>query len=299
MHPMAESLAQVYIKDFWAANHAIRWLGLEQELHLWLSSNTLLLGKIDGTGINSSNLPFFLENKTGSKNKARFREDEKKRWRMNPQALTYGVLLGGPQFNAKPYTNDSEINPLWEPVRTFTTRWAFKTDPPTTAFEWYTYTEAEISWWTDQLLEIADDIRRQRFYQLERSSARAKSEIHWPTNLYHCSAYSENYRCQFRDAGCWKLKFDYVPDGMTPRTESHLQIENDMKTQLDDLPMRNDVVILDATRVADWINCHELYRRLWEGDGLHRENEDLEIGKDFHLLISAHLDIIRQSQQKF
>lgn len=282
INPESLRLAETYISCFWAANHEIKWLALEQELSLWLSPNTLLVGKVDGIGETPDSRLFFLENKTASKYKKAKIIQEKATWRMRPQSLTYGVLLGSKDYQeAKPYTNSSEINPIRELVRTFTTRWTFKTEPPSCDFAWFSYSDYEIEWWKGNLLDIAEEIRHYRKIHFPRE---------WPTNLNYCTKYGEKYACAFRDQGCWALNFGFVPESMTPRTESHLRIENELKDKPDDL------VVLDATRVNDWINCHELYRRMWEGQGLRESSEALEIGGDFHKLLDAHLSSIMRKE---
>jgi hypothetical protein len=264
---LAESLAEGFIKDFWSSNHELRWTQLEAEAIYWLDKRTVLVGKRDGLGWTSDGKPFFGDWKTASLNKKRFIKDEKARWRMSPQALTYGLLNTGLANH-------------------FTVRWVFKTEPVTTDFEWYEYSEAEIDWWRTQLLNIASEIRELRM----------KDQINWPLGLEHCTKYGEKYKCPFRDQGCWALNFNYVPDQMQPRTQSHLAIENALldKHKLD----MSDLIVLDATRVGDWIGCHELYRRMWEGQGLREENENLEIGSRFHEIIAAHLDQIKAEQDK-
>lgn len=283
MSTEAEKLATAYIAHFWAANHEIRWLAIEQELMLWLTPNTLLVGKVDAIGLTPDERPFFLENKTASKYKKAKIEQEKATWRMRPQSLTYGVLLG------------SQTTANLKGIRSFTTRWAFKTEPPSCDFAWYTYDEPELQWWLVQLLYIADQIRQDR-----------KREGNWNTNLNYCTKYGEKYACPFRDVACHQLNFSAVPDRMKPRTESHLEIENRIRAvqggAIDMKPeggyhivyVPPDLVVLDATRVNDWINCNEYYRRVWEGQGLREESEALEIGGDFHNLIGAHLSTIDQ-----
>jgi hypothetical protein len=266
MHPEALRLAEGFIKDFWSANHEIRWLGIEQERLLWLSPNTALVGKRDALGLTGDGKPFFADWKTASIGKKRFIKDEKRRWRLNPQALTYGVLN----------ENDNAHH--------FTVRWVFKTEPVTTDFEWYEYEQSELKWWRGELLSIADQIRHWR----------SSSRTNWPVGLEHCTKYGENYRCPFRDEGCWIQNFSFRPSQMTPRTESHLDIENDLRQAKTG---EEELVVLDATRVGDWIGCHEYYRRIWE-EGLHEESEALTIGHDFHEIIGAHLNKIKSEQEK-
>lgn len=264
----AERLAKAWISHFWASNHQIQWQEIETEKLLWLSPNTVLVGKEDAIGKTEDGPVFFADWKTASKSKARFMESEKMRWRMTPQALTYGVL------NASVTTH-------------FTIRWALKTEPASCDFEWYSYTTDELDWWRVQLVHIAEDIREQRRKQYVTYN-------HWETNLTNCARYGEKYKCPFRDEGCYARNFSFIPDSMTPRTQSHLTIENELRASG---KVSNDVVVLDASRVGDWLHCHEFYRRLWEGEGLSEENEALEIGDEFHRIIAAHLKQIQREQQ--
>jgi hypothetical protein len=267
MHAEAERLATAFIRDFWSANHDIRWLRLEHERMLWLDKHTVLVGKIDAIGKTMDGEMFFADWKTASKKKARFMDTEKRQWRMNPQALTYGVLL-----------NDEKI---WR----FTVRWALKTDPATTNFEWYEYSDAELAFWQSELLKVAQQIRSLRGTQP------------WPVNLHHCTRYGETYACPFRDEGCWKKNFEHVPESMKPRGDGHLKIEALIRH--DYVGSLADLVVLDASRVSDWMACHEFYRRLWEDEGLTESSEALTIGTDFHLLIDAHLEQIKKEQDAY
>jgi len=276
----AERLAHAWMSHFWASNHDIKWLSIETEKLKWLTPNTVLVGKQDALGETSDGVKFFGDWKTGSKNKARYIEDEKMRWRMSPQALTYGVLNG-------------------DETTHFTVRWALKTDPATCAFEWYSYEQPELEWWTHELVDIADSIRHLRAGGFGRHP---RFEYHlqgqWPTNLTNCTRYGEKYHCPFRDEGCYIRNFAFVPEFMHPRTESHLQIENDLlQVKKQEWRDTNELVVLDASRVGDWLHCHEFYRRLWEGAGLTEENEALTIGTEFHALIAAHLNSIKAKQE--
>lgn len=275
MHPESIRLAEAFAQHFWSADHEIRWGDLETEHSLWLNETTVLVGKIDATGTTSDGEPFFADWKTASKNKARYMDSEKAQWRMTPQALTYGVLLGGA-------------------YKRFMVRWALKTVPVACHFEWYTYADAELQFWRGQLIDIARRIRTLR-----------NSATPWPLNLHNCTRYGETYRCPFRDEGCWKLKFDHVPSDMSPRTQSHLAIENELLAQEGmkagaikpegGVVHNPDLVVLDASRVSDWMDCNEYYRRAWEQNGLTEISEPLIIGTDFHSLIAEHLTTIKET----
>ena len=189
------------------------------------------------------------------------------KWRTDPQALTYGVLV--------PETH------------MFTVRWAIKPNdslktpkPPTCAFEWYTYTDAEVDHWRNQLLEIAQEIRWNRLQDIEHYLAGA-FERPWRTNFGNCYRYGVRYACPFIEK-CAQQKWG---DSMGKPRTPHLAIEREIK--LDKQP--DDLVILDASRVDDYLGCPEQYRRKWEGEGFQEESEALTIGTDFHSLIAGHI----------
>jgi hypothetical protein len=268
MNPQAEQLAQSWINDFFAANHELTWLAVEEERQLWLDSQTLLIGKVDARGLDGNGDPFFGEWKTKGARWAKRMEEVKQTWRMAPQALTYGVLL----------MHDADR---------FTVRWALKTNPPQTAFEWYSYNMSEMNHWHDQLLEIAHGIRRYR----QRDSGEVRP---WQTNLGACDRHGVKYRCPHFNGGCGVLDFT-TPTG--PPREPHTELERQLSPQStnppisDGRPLRNvgDLVVLSSSRVADWLECPEQYRRNWEGVGFHETSEALEIGSDFHSIIGTYL----------
>lgn len=234
---------------------------------LWLTPNTLLLGRVDARGRTGDGHEFFGEWKSLSNYKGRYIDDEKLKWRTDPQALTYGVLLSGE-------------------CSRFTVRWAIKPDdkgkhPPTCAFEWYSYTPTEVEHWRTQLIEIADEIRQWRL------SPRRP----WRTNFSNCYRYGIRYACPFVD-DCNNQAWVRT---ITPRVP-HLEIERKIKNELDKYPP--DLVILDASRVDDYLACPQAYRRKWEGDGYSEESEALTVGKDFHAAIAAHITRLIQAKEK-
>lgn len=257
MHPVATTCASTFIRDFWSADQAIKWTHSEEERQLWLTPNTLLVGRVDARGINADEHPFFGEWKTLSNHRARYIDDEKYKWRTDPQALTYGVLV--------PET------------RIFTVRWAIKPSdngkyPAATDYEWYTYTDQEVEHWRSQLIQIADDMRRSR-----------AGTAPWRTNFGNCFRYGRKYACPFFEK-CSQQK--WAESMEKPRTP-HLEFERNLKNELDKYPP--DLVVLDASRVGDYLECPEKYRRTWEGEGYQDSSDALEIGKDFHSLISTHI----------
>lgn len=277
MHPLAQDLVNGWIPHFQSADAEITWFDIEREHMVWLDDLTLLLGRIDATGLNSERAPFFADWKSASSSKARRMDQVKAEWRFNPQALTYGVLC----------------DIAYPGMRTFTVRWAIKPSKfatrPTYNFEWYTYSTAELSWWRTQVLDIASTIRRRR----------SIASTNWATNTTNCMRYGLAYICPFWANGCSKLNFAHIPDGMAARTP-HLEIERRLRAGDGILgaPDDADIVVLDATRVGEWFECEEKYRRLWEGDGLRESNEALEIASDMHSALAAHYETLKLSQME-
>jgi hypothetical protein len=212
---------------------------------------------VDARGITADGEHFFGEWKTMSNYRARFMEEEKLKWKTDPQALTYGVLV--------PET------------KLFTVRWAIKPNAkaktPTVSFdfEWYTYTQAEVDHWRSQLIQIADEIRRNRKAGL----------LPWRTNFGNCFRYGIAYQCPFYGKCSTQ---DWASPMDKPRTP-HLAFEREKKNELD--KSIKDLVILDASRVGDYLECPESYRRRWEGEGHQEEGEALTIGTDFHAAIAT------------
>lgn len=268
MHPQSEHLASKWIGDFFAANQDITWLAVEEEKQLWLDSQTLLIGKVDARGLTSDGEPFFGEWKTKNGYWAKRAEEVKQTWRMNPQALTYAVL------NA-------------DLANRFTVRWTFKTEPPQTAFEWYTYSPAEIAHWRSQLLHIAGQIRVWRHLA---------GEGPWLTNYLACDRFGVKYRCPHFNNGCGILDF-VTPTG--PPREPHTALEARLSSSATNplIPNGPAVVVLSSSRVGDYLACPEKYRRNWEGVGYHDESEALEIGRGFHETVAAHLSTLIRAKE--
>jgi hypothetical protein len=254
VHPQAEQLAAAWINDFWSANREIEWIAVEEERSLLLDPRTLLIGKVDARGRTPDGEPFFGEWKTKSGSYAKKMADVKATWRMAPQALTYAVL------------NAADAN-------RFTVRWALKTPVPQTDFEWYTYRPSELVHWHDQLRVIANGIR----------GFRQRGDMPWLTNFGNCQRYGMKYQCQHYAEGCGLLDFT-KPTG--PPRIPHTKLET-----LHSNPPNPDAnfVVLSSSRVGDYLECPEKYRRNWEGAGCHEDNENLIIGSDFHLLVGQHL----------
>ncbi len=277
MHPLAEQLVAGWIPHFQSADHAIAWLDIEREHAIWLDDLTMLVGRIDATGMTEAHEPFFADWKSLSASKSRRMDQVKLEWRFNPQALTYGLLC-------------SQVYPG---MTKFTVRWAIKPARdgarPTYDFEWYTYNPGELEWWRTQVLDIAYTIRRRR----------AIKGTNYPTNFTNCLRYGLNYACPFWRANCPRLDFTSVPEGMSPRIP-HLDIERKLRA---DEVIQPDVVVLDATRIGNWFECQEKYRRLWEASaladgtaiiGLTESSDALICGGDMHTALAAYYMLLKE-----
>jgi hypothetical protein len=274
-HPLAEQLAEEFIRDFSSADREIEWLAAEEECSLWLTPQTVLVGRRDARGRTGDGDPFFGEWKSLSNYKARYIEEEKIKWRTDPQALTYGVLSSAETHR-------------------FTVRWAIKPDAKGrgmgTAFEWYTYTPSEVEHWKGQLIQIADEIRRLRL-----------GPAPWRTNFGNCYRYGVKYACPFVD-DCNAQRWQ--PPSVNPRIP-HLKIEPEIRnTKWDKDPYLGGglaqhpekLVILDASRVGDYLDCPHAYLRKWEGEGYQETSEALTIGTDFHALVAQHIKSLIREQ---
>jgi hypothetical protein len=259
MHAIAIPLADEFKRAFASADADITWLAAEEERSLWLTPNTLLIGKIDARGLTGDGHPFFADWKTLSNYRARYIEEEKQKWRTAPQALTYGVLLAD-----------------W--CNRFTVRWAIKPDARgngiATAFEWYSYNEAELEHWRKQLIEMAQRIRIERLRNDHPGGP-------WLTNFGNCFRYGMKYACPFFGK-CSSQ--DWGRSLGSPR-KPHSQLEEKMASE-----SKGDLVVLSSSRVGDYLECPESYRNKWEGEGFNETSEALDIGTDFHAMIATHIE---------
>ena len=193
--PETEAIVSGWVSHFWSADHSLTWHWAELEHSLWLTPNTLLVGRMDAGGENENGL-FFGEWKTAN---PRERNTWKQVWRMNPQSLTYGVLA-----------NDYFQRTMGRPCSQFTVRKAFKSSPATFDHAWYSYTDAELEHWREQLIKIGAEIR-------------AAGAGPWETNWDNCFKFGINYACPHFEDGCSKMKWDIPVDAV--RRVSHLEIE--------------------------------------------------------------------------
>lgn len=254
--PTAEAISAAFKRDFAAADQNITWTAAETYHMRWLSPTLVIHGTVDAEGINAEAKPFFADWKTISPFKAGNMEQVKAEWRMDPQALTYGLLLG-------------------DKVRDFTVRWAIKKNPVLTDFEWYTYTKAELDWWELELHRHAKDLLR----------ARKSGQGNWRANLTNCTRYGWNHRCPLYDNGCSKLNFNHDPD-LPPRTHN-VEAEQKILSEFKGDP--RDLVVWSSSSLEKWLGCQEQYRRFYEGDGLEESGPALQLGSDFHALQASYI----------
>ena len=273
---MLDKLVTGWINHFWAADHSITWLGVEEPLFYWLDPITALVGVSDAHGLNGEGTAFFGEWKTAN---PRERETWKQVWRKSPQALTYGVLHDG-------------VHPG---IRTFTVRKAFKPTSvkgkfaePSYDHAWFTYDDAELKQWRFQLMEMAHEIRVYR-------GTNAKLGQPWPTNFRSCFDYGVKYPCPFF-AGCDHQDWNLVPvdavavDGrlktLPPdaRPWGQEQLSNFSPSGAS-----NELVVLSATSVETWLRCRERYRKHYEVGLDLPSNEAADLGRDFHHAIARHI----------
>lgn len=258
-NPTAQDLHDAFRRDFFSADHSIKWIAAEELHTLWLSRDTALVGTIDAKGLKEDNTKFFADWKSISPRKAVNMEHVKAEWRLDPQALSYGLLLG-------------------EEYHEFTVRWAIKSNPVRTDFEWYSYTQAELDWWKGEVLAVARHIRALRNYKF--SVGHNNEARNWPTNLTNCTRFGWNYRCPLYDNGCTKLDFTHNP-GLPPRTHNK-GIEQKLLAEFKGNPA--ELVVLSSSSIETWLGCKERFRRQYEGDGFEETSEALQLGSQFHSL---------------
>lgn len=176
-NPSLDSIVNGWRAHFFAADRQLNWTFAERKIVREIAPGVRLRGIIDAGGTDTTGQPFFGEWKTANPRK---KNTWKQIWRMNPQSLTYGVLLRD------------------EGVKRFTVRQAFKTDPPSFDHAWYSYSDAELAMWEGQLVKIAEQIK-------------AGEGVPWPMNLKACFEYGPEYACPFFESACSKLDWQGKP----------------------------------------------------------------------------------------
>lgn len=246
----AKDIASAWIAHFWAADHELKWIAAEVEHSVWLDERTLLVGRIDTLG-ESDNGPFFGEWKTAN---PREQKTWKQVWRMNPQSLTYGVLA------ADWWAKRGQV------CSQFTVRKAFKSTPAAFDHAWYSYNEKELTHWRGQVIDIADEIRRLQY----KAGA-------WEANWSSCFQFGVAYACPHFEDGCSKMVWDIDP--VAPKRVPHLDLERRLN---EGNVTPENLVVLDATRIAVWLRCREKFRREYQENVATPVGEALQLGIDFH-----------------
>jgi hypothetical protein len=130
--------------------------------------------------------------------------------------------------------------------------------------------------WRQQLIKIADEIR-------------GGGPGPWETNWTRCFQYGPNYACPHFENGCSKMVWEIDPAGA--KREPHLEIERSFKRREEAIAESPDykalalperTVVLDATRVKEWLGCREKFRREYVHNVATPMTEALQLGIDFH-----------------
>jgi len=246
-----EQLVKGWKGHFYSADQQIKWLFAEREVGVWLDPDRLLLLGILDAGGETNSEKVFGEWKTANPREKKY---WKQIWRKNPQSLTYGVLARS----------------IWPDCRQFTVRKAFKEiGHPTYDHAWFSYSQKELDDWVLEIINIAEEIRTYKL--LDEVNYRGLGN--WPVNYKRCFQYGPNYACPFFNDCCDKGDYKAKPRNAIPRI-SHLAAERGLN--------RDDVIVLDATRISAFLECRELYRRQYVDNLVMPDSEALKIGKGFH-----------------
>lgn len=185
--PTVDQLVEGWIRHFWSADRAMRFVSSEREVAVDLAPGIVLAGRIDADGLDDAGNGWFADWKTANpRGKSGWRE----KWRFHPQSLTYGLL--------RRLTGHAG--------RRFTIRMAFKSDPPTYDHEWFEYSDGELDTWRDELLGIAERMAAMREWE------------HWPLNPTNCYKYGPNYPCPFVHA-CTHQEWNVPVAGLVNRLD--------------------------------------------------------------------------------
>jgi hypothetical protein len=255
---LVDTLVEGYIQHFYKADQAIEWTDSEREIIHWLNPDTVLIGKVDRIGITDEQR-FFLDDKTQNPPPKYKREEWKAIWGMNPQSLTYGVL----------------VDSIYPGTRRFCIRKSFKSIPPSYDFAWFAYSTSELQMWRSELQNIADEIRSRR-----------EGPAPWMPNFLNCFRYGVKYACPFYANSCSKLDWNNT-EGLVAK-EPHLDCEQEMEDKVRQNP---NLVILGATRVEDYMSCPEKHRRIWEEGVTAPEADAQATGKDFHHILDRYYQL--------
>jgi hypothetical protein len=240
----ATELAARFVERFFQADRALTWLSAETELSMELMPSVRLAGVVDAIGDD-----WFGEWKTMN---PRGRDGWREKWRFHPQTLTYGLLLRA-------------TRPM---IKRFTVRVAFKGNPPTFDYEWFSYSDKELDCWRGELIAIGQEIRYQQSLET----------VHWPLNHLSCYAYGPKYPCPFLHNCAHQ---DWGPVAGMIKRESHLKIETLAAPDSNSL-------ILNATRIITFLECPEKHRRMYIENMVPPKSEALVYGSEFHSLVGAY-----------
>lgn len=281
----AWKLYEGWARKYYAVDTTFKIHAVEHEHEYWLNDNTCLLGKIDLVADTQTGDRFFGDWKTLN---PRRKKTWKWGWAMKCQALTYMILSNKGQRYHKASATWGDGGMVWDSRRLngqqgrrFLVRVAMKSQVPEYDHEWWEYTDAEMSWWEGQIMQIADEIRDRR----------RKQVIPWQPNFDHCDKYGQEYICPWYAGGCSKMRWG--TQTFSQRV-SHLEQEKGMSGSTIE-----GLVILDATRIGDYINCHEKYRKNYEDGGVgwgQESGEALQIGTGLHACLEDYYEQIRESQ---
>lgn len=251
-----DSLVRGWKQHFASADATIEWLHAELELQAELTPGVWLVGCVDAVGKTSGEL-FFGEWKTAN---PREKKTWKQVWRMNPQSLSYGVLMSE-------WAKLGKYPGQFQPCERFTVRKAFKENTPTYDHAWFRYSQAELTFWALQLIKIADQIRALGAYKP------------WDTNFARCFKFGTNYACPFFECACNKLDWAGVPAGSTVGGDPTWS----MTSQRARIHAADPhAIVLSPTTVVDWLDCREMYRRKYVELVTPARNDAVILGGDFH-----------------
>lgn len=247
--PTVDATVSGWLRHFASADRTIQAEGR------WLSAETELAheiapGVILAGRVDAIGTDFFGEWKTMN---PRAKTGWREKWRFHPQTLTYGLL--------RHLCIPSKAN-------RFTIRIAFKSDPPSYDHEWFSYSDAEIETWRREVLHIA--------HQIQYNIATTGPDKHWPLNPLSCYKYGPSYPCAYVRA-CHSSQFDIPIAGLIPRVP-HLVTETQNPSK----------IVIDATRITEYLECPEQFRRVYIRREVEPNSEALNFGSQFHELLGEY-----------
>jgi hypothetical protein len=159
--------------------------------------------------------------------------------------------------------------------------------------EWYTYTDSEVAWWRNMIINISAKIRADK-----------AGALPFVTNLTNCLRYGQAYACPFLEPACSKQQWNGKSADMKAR-ESHLDMERSIIRTRSvarwAAPSWDDMLILDATRIDTWLGCNERYRREYLDGGTGVKpvaGEALAIGLEFHEILGKYYEGLKNGDTR-